>query len=335
MSNVSLYAGTSAGSFIAMALGSGLSASTLLELFTTQAATVFTPNPNISGSSVADFRARLAALAAEVGGAQDAISTSSIWGDILKYLGELTNALYTNTGLESVLADVLPSGGTQTLAQLSASVLAATLQLDTAANIWSPVVLTNLPGSTTAGIHVAEAALCSGAAPTYFPPYDPASLALGFCADGGLFANNPSLMALGAVVQSGAAVLDDVYLLSLDTGTTPDSMPGAVINGSFGGPLSMGAFQWMFPISVTSGSATMPKYPLLSAMMDSVSASIATNAAILLGSRFFRVSVPLPESVALDDTSAAARAVMDGALDRYFDSSVWTDLTNWLSSNFP
>jgi hypothetical protein len=179
--------------------------------------------------------------------------------------------------------------------------------------------LSNLPGSTVSSMYAWEAALCSGAAPIYFPPFRPETAALGYCADGGLYANNPSLAAIVSALAHGAS-LGDIYLLSLDTGTTYDSMPAAVIDRDWGGPLHMGPLAWLSPRARTTGTDVTPKPPLLSALMDASASEIAFNAQSLLGLNYMRITVPLTGSVPLDDFSTAAYATMDASLTSFYSS---------------
>ena len=111
-------------------------------------------------------------------------------------------------------------------------------------------------------------------------------------------------------------------------------MSASVING-WGGPLSMGPAQWLLPFSQTVGGTTTPKFPLLSALMDSSSEAITHQAKDLLGDNYFRVKVPLTAPVALDDTSDAAYSTMDTSLSNYYKSKKFQDAINWLTTNFP
>lgn len=324
---VSLNAGTSTGSFISLALAAGLSIDTIQTQYQqSNAKPIFTPNPNIASQARERAAAteKLRAGSAGVGG---------IWNDLLTYLEYFINASYTNTGVMQIAQSLL--GTTTTLSQL-APVLINTLQLDdtgASPNAWTPLAIANTGGSPYGDMLAWEAALCSGAAPIYFPPFSPSSVALGFCADGGLFANNPSLSAIAALRGQGVAA-SDLYVLSLDTGTTADGMSASIING-WGGPLSMGPAQWLLPFSQTGGGTTTPKFPLLSALMDSSSAAITQQAALLLGANYFRVTVPLTGPVALDDTSDAAYATMNASLTRYCSSPAFSDAVGWLTSHFP
>jgi patatin-like phospholipase/acyl hydrolase len=323
---VSLRAGTSTGSFVALALAAGVDVAAIQKLYQQESAKqFFTRNPAITGQTPDQHQSLLKRIEAEL---------SHWWHSIAKYYEDLINTQFTHDGVAQAAQGLL---GPATPLSALAPVLVNTLVLDdtrAAPNAWMPTVLSNLPGSTLASMLAWEAALCSGAAPIYFPPYRPESAPLGYCADGGLYANNPSLAALVAAIGQGVP-LGDIYLLSLDTGTTYDSMPAAVIDKDWGGPLHMGPVAWMAPETKTTGTDVTPKFPLLSALMDASAAEIAFNVQSLLGPNYMRVTVPLTGSVALDDFSDAAYAMMDRSLDRYFHSKPYADVTSWLQACFP
>ena len=64
-------------------------------------------------------------------------------------------------------------------------------------------------------VPLSNAILASCAAPTYF---DPVSVGSSLLADGGLWANNPSIMALTEAVSMFGRSLEDVHVLSIGTG---------------------------------------------------------------------------------------------------------------------
>jgi patatin-like phospholipase/acyl hydrolase len=329
LSQVQMTAGTSTGSFIALALAKGVGVDTIQALYQqSNAKPIFTPNPDIQAATAAAVKLRLKASAAALGDSW----WERIWEDLTKYLEYFVYASYTNTGVSGIARSLL--GVDTTLAQLK-PVVVNTLQLDQTSPTpsgWQPMMLSNVTGAYSAMLAY-EAALCSGAAPIYFPPFNPTSANLGFCADGGLFANNPSMSAIVTALAMGHSP-SDIYLLSFDTGTTTDTLSASVING-WGGPLNMGPFEWLFPAVQGSGSEQTPKFPLLSALMDASSLSITNNAKAILGSNYMRVTVPLPTPVALDDTSDASYTAMNSALDAYYKTQAYADVQSWITSNFP
>jgi patatin-like phospholipase/acyl hydrolase len=326
---VQMTAGTSTGSFIALALAKGIGIDTIQTMYQqSHAAPIFTPNPNIATARAAVLKAALSASGAALGDSW----WDRIWKDLIEYLDDFVYTSYTNTGVSAVAQNLL--GASTTLAQLK-PVVVNTLQLDQTSPSprgWQPVMLSNVTGPYSTMLAY-EAALCSGAAPIYFPPFNPASASLGYCADGGLFANNPSMSAIVTALAMGRSP-GDICLLSFDTGTTIDAMPASVIS-AWGGPLNMGPLEWLFPATQGSGSEQTPKFPLLSALMDASSESITNTAAAILGDSYMRVTVPLPTAVALDDVSDAAYSAMDSALSAFYRSQAFADVQRWITQRFP
>ena len=73
----------------------------------------------------------------------------------------------------------------------------------------------NLPYVRDGDIPLVEAILASSAAPTYF---DPVYVGDSLLADGGLWANNPSILAVTEAVSKFQRSLDQIHILSVGTG---------------------------------------------------------------------------------------------------------------------
>lgn len=118
--------------------------------------------------------------------------------------------------------------------------------------------------------YVADVAIRSASAPTFFPSYQ------GF-SDGGLMANNPALVATCVAMAQGSHP-DDIRLLSLGTGSDVEYLDGQT--------LDWGGLKW-----------AGPAINAMLAGQSQVSTWVCQN---LLGERFHRLNPLLPKPIALD-----------------------------------
>lgn len=141
--------------------------------------------------------------------------------------GQAPNAGYDNVALCRELKDSL--GESIRLGDLQKHVLVPSFDLDNeapdrAARCWVPKLFHNLPGSPDMDRLIYRVALYTSAAPTYFPSVD------GFI-DGGVYANNPSMVAIAQAMHSGGGkrrpMLQELRVLSLGNGTVGRYIPGA------------------------------------------------------------------------------------------------------------
>ena len=320
LNNVNLYAGTSTGGIIAIGLGAGLAPSSLVSLYQSQCASIFQPYQSSGVSSVLS----------EIGLPQ-------ISFDPCSWVAELCHVKYSNAGLYKVLSNALSAHVTADtpLSKLTTSVLAVTLMIsDTSNNPWTPLALTNLPNSDYADIATIDAAMCSSAAPLYFPPYAvppaPAAATM-WCADGGLVANNPSTFTLGNVLQSQVLQqenkeLSNVRLLSIGTGATIDYVSSTFLN-SFAN--NCGMAMWLNPLTI----GHEPAFPLMAAMFDGQAQIAHLEASNILGSnQYQRANPTLTQTIALDDCGAIDE--LKSIATAYIGSSQWASIKKWAYSNF-
>jgi patatin-like phospholipase/acyl hydrolase len=322
LNNVNLFAGTSTGGIIAIGLGCGLTPLSLVNLYETDCASIFQPYQSSGTSSVLS---------------QAGLPQVSF--DPCSWVAELCHVKYSNAGLYKLLFNTL-SQSTQVnpdnpLSKLSTSVLAVTLRMsDTSNDPWGPLALTNLPNSNYADVAIIDAAMCSSAAPLYFPPYavppSPAAATM-WCADGGVVANNPSTFALGNVLQSQVLQqqkkeLSNIRLLSIGTGATIDYVPSTFLN-SFAN--NWGMLMWLNPITV----GNQPAFPLMAAMFDGQAQIAHLEASNILGSsQYQRANPTLTQTINLDDCGAIAE--LKSVATAYIGSSEWSNIKQWAYSNF-
>jgi patatin-like phospholipase/acyl hydrolase len=186
LSQADLFAGTSTGGILALALASGMTPTEARNLYERLGANVF---------------------------------KDSFWDD-LKDLGQVRGAQYSNNALKEELTNQF---GSMTLADLPQKVLISSFDLDNEATgigkvrSWKAKYFHNFPGSDSDGHEkVVDVALYTSAAPTFFPIYH------GFV-DGGVVSNNPGMCAIAQALEpnTGKQKLRDIRLLSVGTGNNP------------------------------------------------------------------------------------------------------------------
>jgi len=197
LSKINLFAGTSTGGILALALAAGKTPDLALKLYVEKGKEIF----------------------------------KDTTFDNIKDAFGLAGAEYSNTGLINALREEF---GDMRLKDLNTRVLVASFDLDNeSANMdmprtWKPKFFHNYPGEgSDENELVVDVAVRTAAAPTFFPIYQ------GYV-DGGVVANNPSLCALTQAVDknTGKQRLTSVALLSLSTGGYPKYLD--VMNADWG-----------------------------------------------------------------------------------------------------
>lgn len=246
LAQVDLLAGTSTGGILALGLAAGHSPQEIAELYQQRGAEIF---------------------------------DDSIW-DNVRDLGRTIGAEYATKPLRKVLTETF---GELQLGDLSRKVAIPTFDLDNGAaaahRSWKPKIFHNFNGSDCdAAAKVADVALYTSAAPTYFPSAD------GYI-DGGVYANNPAIVALAQAISQHnlpqeRAAMDDIVLLSVGTGVSLTYIKGKT--------LDWGYAQWI--------------KPLINILMDGVSGIADYQARQLLGESYQRLQLVFEhgETIALD-----------------------------------
>lgn len=164
---------------------------------------------------------------------------------------------------------------------------------------------------------VVDAALSTAAAPTYFPPRELDGRAL---VDGGVFAANPVIAAITEALkrrdEPARLGVEDLLVVSIGTGLHEQGYPPGEVG-------RWGRLGWILP--------KRGEPPILGAVLDGASdgadhwahmllnhdpgAGIPDAAEIGRGPRYFRLQVPLPRAIGLDDAGddALRRRLPDAA----------------------
>jgi uncharacterized protein len=329
LDQVDLFAGTSTGGIIALGLAYGYPPTELVAMYRNRGPEIFTEVgfKHPSKSRIMEFLSGLDAKVREV--------LRDLQFDPL----DLLHPRYVNAGLTNVLMQYF---GQATLGDLKRSALVTTLRLFSESWNWTPLVLHNLGDEDAAPADIrlqdrptrstklVDAALCTSAAPLYFPPYPHPEF--GFCVDGGLFANCPASVALGLACRANKGHVHSIRVLSIGTGVQisgidiPNSRP-------FDRAAEYGALAWLSPLprgaNLGNRETLTPAFPLLSALLDASSASNSYVCDQALGGNYHRVQMNLPKPIALDDTSKDALNFLEVVAER-IPKADWKATTDWL-----
>lgn len=193
LGSVDLFAGTSTGGILALALAAGLTPSEISGLYRDRGPDIF---------------------------ADDTLF------DALGHADKLVIADYRNRALRDALVERF---GERTLGDLPRNVVVTTFDLDSEVEwqpglrSWKAKFFHNFPEESTDGLQTCvDVAMRTSAAPTFFPTWQ------GYV-DGGVAANNPSMCGLAQALdpETGGQRLEDVALLSVGTGASPKWIEGA------------------------------------------------------------------------------------------------------------
>jgi predicted acylesterase/phospholipase RssA len=325
LKKVSLFAGTSTGSVIALGLAAGVPIEQIVALYRSMAncREIFTPY--LSAEQLNAARAALrAALAAQPAQPAAQIDWTKVWELIAEAIAELAYPKYKSSGLRTLLEANLPSLTLRDLAsQTGKLVVAPSFQIngvDAATGKpvtgWRPVLFHNLPGLDTppdlGGTSLVDAAMCSAAAPLFFPPHD---IAEGGFVDGGIAANDPCAAAIAAALASSLGnglTADMIAAVSIGTGNIVNFFPPSDAIFPFG------ILGWLWP----KQQGATPAFPLIEALFAGSSGIGDLIASMLLRqSTYIRVNPTFNEAWSLDDCSAIEQMI--DLTQRYLGTKEW------------
>lgn len=304
LEKVDLFAGTSTGGILALGLASGLPIGRIIETYSNDGPQIFQP---FRTSELDALLARLKIMPRPSNAShqlQDIVER--VWNN----LDSLFNVKYSNASLASLLQTLFPAKPLESLRK----VMVTTFQLDSTEG-WRPITINNLISGQGTGTLPLDAALSTGAAPTYFPPYRHPQF--GYCIDGGVFANNPSSMALAVALQSGVE-LSEIIMLSLGTGLSIQKMETI-------SPLTIyGPLLWLLPFSLPP----TPAVPLISVLLDGVGPADSFQCQQILKDRFMRADAPLPQFIPMDNYQSASQ-LRDAATSYMQTNPQWQQVRTW------
>lgn len=310
LKRVDLFAGTSTGGLLAIGLASDVPVSTLVDIYMTKGAEVFKPYVSLTTVPPREL--------------------TDIYPQAELLPVGLWRVKYVDEGLKNLIKQTFPFSD-KTLRELSRKLLVTAFDLyQDELQAWAPISLTNLPGYNTDDILVLDAALSTTAGPVYFPPhvFDHKGKKKALI-DGGVYANNPSMLAAASVMASGTLkqrglAFENIKLLSLGTGFTVNSIPPQNLL-----PLnSYGVVAWMLPVTLPP----TPQFPLLEILMDGVSSIDTFQCGQIFGSNFRRGNVQLTQPINPDDYQKVGE--LTRMTEAYMASAEWIEIKQWIGSEF-
>lgn len=161
-----------------------------------------------------------------------------------------------------------------------------------------------------------DAVLSSCAAPVYFPPNNIDNKFLSI--DGGLWANNPSLVSITESIYHFQAKMEDIQILSIGTGQQR-------IDFTAEDEKDWGVKQWL-PFQLPSMKVT-PK--LLDLALHLSSESISYHCEQFLGSNYLRINEDMGEEVPFDEIKYVARLI---ELANHCANSKKTEILHFINS---
>ncbi|HKT96033.1 MAG TPA: patatin-like phospholipase family protein [Paraburkholderia sp.] len=301
------FAGTSTGGLLALGLANGVPIGDIVNVYLNEGSTVFTPN-----GWLLDDKHQERPLGASM---TDLASGPGFF-----------SCQYVNSGLKQIAQQLL---GSALISSAKRFVAVNSARLWDGSG-WSPCTISNGPGNTYRNITMVDAALATSAAPTYFPPHRVAGTGydFGYFADGGVFANNPSMTAVTELLyQKVVPNVASIRMLSLGTGECPQGIPPAAI----GDPLSWGVTSWLYPWS-SGPNGVIPAMALLNLTLDATAELAAIQAKQMLGGACERGNVRLSRPYPLDDWQHVGELVK--ATSNYMNTPEWQNVRNWVKQNW-
>ncbi|WP_272690027.1 patatin-like phospholipase family protein [Providencia sp. PROV152] len=297
LNKTNAFIGTSTGGILAIALANEIPISKIIESYTDNASIIFMPNNKFSAE-----------------------------GLIPENILSLFHSKYTHVGMKKIFNRFF---GEKKLSESKKIIIVNTAQLlNTTKQGWEPVILSNCVDNIYKNIKMIDAALATAAAPTYFPPYRIDENNLGYCVDGGVFANNPTTIAISEIIsQQLVSSLSELCVLSIGTGYKATGIPLIEMSN----PLNVGANFWLLP-HIHKGQKNIAPFSILQLILDTSSEIVTKQGYQLLKDNFKRVNPTLSKDIQLDDWHSINLILTE--TDNYLLSQEWEEVCNWVQDRW-
>lgn len=221
-------------------------------------------------------------------------------------------AKYTNRFLKKIMNQFLPN---PSLSEIKPHIIIPTCHLGTDKNgFWEPIIYDNFDRQASKNYKLIDLALRSSAAPLYFSSYQKHI-------DGGVFALNPSLIALSRALdeKGGNLKMEEIRILSIGNGMNPTG-----INQD----IDWGVDKWL------SSYHNVAEYPLFSLLTDMGAMIPEYPLSQIMKEKILRINGPLLMPIEIDDCSKIDQ-LKKSALDlKEHAPDRWEAYKHWIRQNF-
>ncbi|MFZ1743059.1 MAG: patatin-like phospholipase family protein [Pontixanthobacter sp.] len=315
-----MFAGTASGSLLALALAHRINTGHVMSLYEQKGEHIFDP-------AAMEFNCSTPFSFEQETALNNATRQGHSSGESIK---SLFQAKYRADNFKFELNRLFGAAKLSELPLSGAQVMVEAMQLWSADQArWTPVSIGSGRNDPFADMLVLDAAMCSGATPTYFPPHkpeEPAGQNWGYFSGGNMHANNPAAAAACYAAKHFDADLADIKVLSIGTGRINAGIPPQDI----GRTECWGGWQWIRAYSQHGG--TVPAAPLVESAISASTDMCEIYAKAMLGNRYIRADLEIEGPCSAHDWSKLE--LLQASVEQFTKTDNWKALMDRIAAEW-